>query len=183
MKQIKNPTEPNPTGNKVHSTLPFELPPQAISDLNVDESLFKNLDAIAWDRLAHAYGPAIEAPQWIRALASEDEEVRNEAVNGFLHSAICHQYSVYSATPFVIPFVITLLQQPNIRERPISGGLLKQELLGFLRACTQHHPIKPEIRQAIIQGHDTYVTLLHDADQRTAAEAGKLVAFCGQASC
>ena len=83
--------------------------------------MFDRVHSIPWDTLEHAYGVANDAPEWIFALASEVEDARIEAVCGFLHSSICHQYTTYSATPYVIPFVIEALRDKTLRER-MAGG-------------------------------------------------------------
>src|ERR1700712_5035452 len=82
--------------------------------LDVSLRMFEHLDKIPWHALAHAYGPATDATKWIPALASDDENLRSEAVYGFLHSSICHQYTTYSATPHVIPFVVEALRDPTV---------------------------------------------------------------------
>ncbi|WP_406299685.1 hypothetical protein OG948_31390 [Embleya sp. NBC_00888] len=65
------------------------------------------LDEVDWPTLSHAYGPADDVPELLRAAASDDEELRSEAVYE-LFGTVWHQGTVYSATPYAVPFVAEL---------------------------------------------------------------------------
>ncbi|MFI1286711.1 hypothetical protein ACH4U5_39185 [Streptomyces sp. NPDC020858] len=65
------------------------------------------IDDIDWAALEHAYGPADDVPDLLRAAGSADAQVRDEAL-GELFSSLCHQGSVYSATAAAVPFVARL---------------------------------------------------------------------------
>ena len=41
--------------------------------------MLEGLDHVPWERLEHAYGPASDVPAQIRALASPDPGVRDQA--------------------------------------------------------------------------------------------------------
>jgi len=84
--------------------------------------MFEHLESIPWGQLSHAFGPATDAPQWIRALASADADQRSAAVYHFLLSSAFHQYTLYSATPHVIPFVIEALRDPTLSSRGTDKG-------------------------------------------------------------
>ncbi len=55
------------------------------------------LDAIPWDQISHAYGPASDVPSQIRALASPDPAERKAAFHE-LFTNIWHQGTVYEAS-------------------------------------------------------------------------------------
>ena len=99
-----------------------------------------------------AYGNASDAPFWLRALNSEDPDLRTDAVHEFLWSSAFHQYTLYSATPFAIKYVIQALQVPEPADRSV-GDLrypMKRELLHFLQQrsrCGQRAVIKPHPEQ------------------------------------
>src|SRR5262249_17523730 len=59
--------------------------------------MLEGLNAVEWGRLTHAYGEATDVPDLIRALSSNDEQQRDEAIEELM-SRICHQGGVYDAT-------------------------------------------------------------------------------------
>jgi hypothetical protein len=81
------------------------------------------LDQVPWDQLEHAYGAASDVPTHIRALASPDSNVRYQAYDQ-LWSSIIHQGTVYSATAYAVPFLIELLETPDVPEKPVLLTLL-----------------------------------------------------------
>jgi hypothetical protein len=74
--------------------------------------MLEGLDAIDWGSVEHAYGPAIDVPDLLRALRSDSREER-EAAFGALFGNIVHQGTVYAATPLSVPFIIELLSAPD----------------------------------------------------------------------
>jgi hypothetical protein len=75
--------------------------------------MLENLDTIDWRNLQHAYGPATDVPDLIRALASHDEEVRQSAMYE-LYGTIWHQDTIYEATAYAVPFLIELLESDSV---------------------------------------------------------------------
>ena len=154
--------------------------------------MFENLDSVPWREVTHAYGRATDAPEWIRALNSEDEDLRSDALMHFLFSSATHQYTLYSATPFVIPFVIEALQSPTLAQRADGfGQKMAFYMIQFLRSCAgggqaamygNPHPNAPTIEQAIVSGVSVYESYLDDEDPRILADAKWLVWFCHQQS-
>ncbi|MEV6104388.1 hypothetical protein AB0M28_06665, partial [Streptomyces sp. NPDC051940] len=65
------------------------------------------LDERPWAELTHAYGAADDVPDQLRALAGDDEEEQEEALEE-LWSSILHQGSVYPATAEAVPFLTRL---------------------------------------------------------------------------
>ena len=153
--------------------------------------MFDDLDSIPWRRLRHAYGSAVDAPKWIRALDSENEEDRTEAVNRFLWSSAFHQYTLYTATPFVIRFVVEALAFPALAERTDGMGQpMKRDLIHFLRLCAEAgqravrgwkrwpSPKSPTIEDSILAGASLYERYAHDENDRVQSDARWLVNFC-----
>ncbi len=66
--------------------------------------MLDGLDDIEWDSLIHAYGPATDIPDDLRALLSPDEKTAKDAL-WRLFGNIHHQGTVYMATPPAIPFL------------------------------------------------------------------------------
>ncbi|MFH8395340.1 hypothetical protein [Streptomyces sp. NPDC018036] len=74
------------------------------------------LDDVRWSELTHAYGPADDVPELIRALYGDDEEAASEAVHEF-HGNIYHQRTIYEASAPAVPFLAhAALHAPGNRE-------------------------------------------------------------------
>ncbi|MEJ2252712.1 MAG: hypothetical protein P8Y97_24025, partial [Candidatus Lokiarchaeota archaeon] len=78
--------------------------------------MLKNLNKIDWKNLEHAYGEASDVPQLIRDLASKDPDLRDHAFYE-LYGNIYHQGTRYQATPYAIPFIFELIQEPDVPEK------------------------------------------------------------------
>ncbi|MGK5556178.1 hypothetical protein ACSNOI_31630 [Actinomadura kijaniata] len=70
------------------------------------------LDDVDWPSLGHAYGPAEDAPDILRAMAANDEGWDEATFEYF--SAIVHQETCYSATPPTIPFLVRMARAPEM---------------------------------------------------------------------
>ncbi|WP_050029644.1 hypothetical protein [Verrucomicrobium sp. BvORR034] len=147
--------------------------------------MFEDLDQIPWASLHHAYGVATDAPTWIRALDSESEDDRTEAIGHFLWSSVFHQSTLYSATPYVIPFVIEALGCPNLASRADGlGKPMKHELMRFLQCCAKAGEPEgrdagtPTVANAVREGKKTYVRYLEDSDPGMRDTAQWLLKFC-----
>ncbi|NUP53361.1 MAG: HEAT repeat domain-containing protein [Catenulispora sp.] len=88
------------------------------------------LDDIAWDSLSHAYGSAEDVPDLLRALLSDDAEVRKEVMWALL-SNIYHQGTRYEATSYAVPFLARLALNEATPERDHIVGLLSAIAIGF----------------------------------------------------
>jgi hypothetical protein len=71
------------------------------------------LDEVNWSLLHHAHGEASDFPILINAALSEDERDREFALQ-LLHETIWHQGTIYQATAFAAPFIVELIQSPDI---------------------------------------------------------------------
>jgi hypothetical protein len=78
------------------------------------------VDDVPWGDLRHAYGAAGDVPALLRALGSGRGEAE-EAVDG-LFGSLCHQGTVYSATPYAVLFLA----------RIAAAGDLGSLVLGWL---------------------------------------------------
>ncbi|MBN1639917.1 MAG: HEAT repeat domain-containing protein [Anaerolineae bacterium] len=88
-----------------------------------DQELLAGLDRIDWASLAHAFGPAVEVPGWLRDLIDPDADRRECALDA-LSNAIWHQGTVYSASPHVVPFLVRMLRAPETPDRRLPVLLL-----------------------------------------------------------
>lgn len=95
------------------------------------------LDSPRWKRLVHAYGTSSDVPAWIREFGSIDshgcEAWLEGRLNEVLWGALCHQYTVYSATIASIPHFVDIADET-------SNVLLQHEALmftGISYACSK----------------------------------------------
>src|SRR3954452_6118387 len=90
----------------------------------VEDVRMKDLHAIDWNSLEHAYGPASDAPAELAALLSEDGDTFGNAI-AYLDSAVLHQGTIYSATAPAVEFVAGVLDDPRLlvaSESALSWG-------------------------------------------------------------
>jgi hypothetical protein len=110
----------------------------------------RNLDAIDWPSLNHAYGSAADVPALLEQISAEVAADR-EAAFRELHSSIAHQGSVYEATLHALPFLIDLLEQPD---HPSGDrvALLVATILAAVNTTAVHYSkpmINPFTRQLV----------------------------------
>jgi hypothetical protein len=78
----------------------------------------QGLDDIQWQTLHHAYGTADDVPDLLRRLQSADPSSRNEDSSLWqLFGNIWHQGTIYEATCYAVPFLISLVADPATRDR------------------------------------------------------------------
>ncbi len=92
--------------------------------------MLEGLDSIDWARLGHAYGTADDVPGQLRALASDDADLRGKALYD-LYGNIFHQGTRYEATAYAVPFLLELLGNPAAPNRADILGLLTSIAIGF----------------------------------------------------
>jgi hypothetical protein len=92
------------------------------------------LATVDWAALTHAYGPASDLPDQLRALASADPSTRAHAY-AEVDSKVCHQGSRFEATAHVAPFLIDLADDPRTPDRHRVLKLLAALAIGFDRWC------------------------------------------------
>jgi hypothetical protein len=73
----------------------------------------RDLDTVQWSTLTHAYGEARTTADEIRALTSDHEQTRSEALAALTNS-ICHQGSVYPASGAAVPFLVEIASMESL---------------------------------------------------------------------
>ncbi|WP_158820737.1 MULTISPECIES: hypothetical protein [unclassified Streptomyces] len=137
-------------------------------------AVFAGLDRIAWPELHHAYGPAEDVPDLLRALTADAEEAAAEAEQE-LWGSLVHQGTVYEATVAAVPFLARLA----------VAGVRRANLLGMLGAVaesTDEHGLdRPGAARAAVVGElPLLLPLLSDATPEVRQCAAWAVAQCGQ---
>jgi hypothetical protein len=158
--------------------------------------MLEGLDKIDWSRLGHAYGSAEDVPDLLRQLASEDADERESAMYE-LHGNIWHQGTVYQATAAAVPFLIEVLAESDLADRPgiliflselANGGSycdVHQHLTSF-KAESETHEWKAQLakelervrqtHEAVKVGKELYLAFLTDGDDKEREAAGFLLA-------
>lgn len=90
------------------------------------------LDAVAWHRLHHAYGPATDVPAQLRALRSPDPALRDDALSR-LFGNVYHQGTRWQASRAVVPFLVALADDPGTPDRATVVHLLRRIAVGDRR--------------------------------------------------
>ncbi|GIF98239.1 hypothetical protein [Catellatospora citrea] len=90
------------------------------------------LDAVAWHLLHHAYGPATDVPDQLRALRSPDPSRRAEALSR-LFGNVYHQGTRWQASQAVVPFLVALADDPETPDRSTVVQLLRRIAVGDRR--------------------------------------------------
>jgi hypothetical protein len=166
--------------------------------------MLEALDSVNWSELGHAYGPAEDVPDLIRALLSDDAKKREDA-RWHLWGNIIHQGTVYAATAHAVPFFLELLDSPTVQDKPHLLVLVTSLACGnsYLDAHKDLFEDVPAMREkmeqpewdeqlheelgwvkaahlAVVKGWQVYVRRLSDTDPSTRAAAAYALAVCGQ---
>ncbi|MFC6023282.1 hypothetical protein ACFP2T_44910 [Plantactinospora solaniradicis] len=99
-------------------------------DLSTDP--LARLDEVAWGTLHHAYGPAHDVPDQLRALRATDERIRHRAL-GQLLGNVYHQGTRWSASSQVVPFLVALADDRETLDRAGVVTLLRALVIGARR--------------------------------------------------
>jgi hypothetical protein len=110
--------------------------------------MLEGLDRIDWENISHSHGKAGDFPGWIRDLASDDRETRQQALEE-LWEFSNHQGSIYEVTPYVIPFLIELLQAETVQD--------KVEILAMMVSITT--PCRRDVAQSWYGGNERQTLL------------------------
>jgi hypothetical protein len=112
------------------------------------------LDSVDWGSLTHAYGTAEDVPELLRALRSDDEEERREAMYE-LCGNIYHQGTRYEATAHAVPFLLELVADPATPDRTEVMHLLTSMAIGSgYQHAADGYPIA-EIRERVASVPET----------------------------
>jgi hypothetical protein len=91
--------------------------------LKAKNNMLKNVEKVDWINVHGAYGTAQKFPQWLNDLASSDERIRQDA-RANLNEYCFHQQSIYEATPYVVPFLIELLEIEAVADKDALLNML-----------------------------------------------------------
>lgn len=135
-----------------------------------------DVDAVSWHRLHHAYGPATDVPDQLRALRSRDTARRADAL-ACLSGNVYHQGTRWQASQAVVPFLVALIDDPETPDRTSVVGLLRRIAVGDRR--DDGLPFDP--RQAFAAGdafdgpeHDNLVQRFY-AEEELSADEGRML--------
>ena len=95
----------------------------------VAQALLHRLEQVAWARLHHAYGPAVQVPVLLCAIHVGTTEVRRPAWEE-LWGNIHHQGTVYEATVAAVPFLHDVARWPGHPDRVQALSFLREIALG-----------------------------------------------------
>ncbi|WP_354644607.1 hypothetical protein [Kitasatospora camelliae] len=124
------------------------------------------LDAHPWARVSHAYGPAEDLPDLLRALAEDGENI--EETISELYSCILHQGTVYAASVDAVPYLARIAAAV----RPRTAEIL--HLLGGLAESDDAWEIEPGAVRAAVA---TQIPLLTPLLAREDADVRRLTAW------
>ena len=91
--------------------------------------MLEKLDDVPWSDLHHAYGPADDVPAQLRALRSDDADVRKKSLWS-LFGTIFHQGTRYEASSHAVPFLLELAAAPATPSRESVIELLVALAIG-----------------------------------------------------
>lgn len=141
------------------------------------------VDRIPWEALGLAYGPATSAPAHLRSIAQgggEDDWA-------WFWDEVVHQYTIYPATVFLVPFFISLLTMPSVDDVPAGEELPanRAELARVLKVIAESTgnlvgPPATATRaiDAVSAGLEVYESLLPTAAPELAESLRKLIEVC-----
>jgi hypothetical protein len=157
------------------------------------------IDAVPWAKIEHAYGPAADVPDLIRALTSPDVKVRNDAWYE-LHGNLWHQGTIYEASAHAVPVFLELLKAPTTPEKNrvlvfialLFAGRSYWDVHQHLK-ITQRLTAKPGFQQkletelawvaatkdAVVKGREIYFALLRSKEVGTQIAAAYLLGLIG----
>ena len=75
--------------------------------------MLEGIDDIDWSVLEHAYGPATDVPDLVRALVAASADEREKALRT-LYGNVFHQGTRYEATAHVVPFLLDLVRPARL---------------------------------------------------------------------
>ncbi|WP_434044618.1 MULTISPECIES: hypothetical protein [Sorangium] len=150
-----------------------------------------DLDAIDWNGIEHAYGPATDVPGGLRALRSKKAPERRGALKG-LDDTINHQGTITPAAVAAAPFLVELALDPSVKDRAailvflanlaVGGDHIRSISAGYdvrgraFGELPEDHPYKAIYRR-VAAGIDGYLALLSDSDASVRVAAALLLAF------
>ncbi|MCU0536275.1 MAG: HEAT repeat domain-containing protein [Hydrococcus sp. Prado102] len=150
--------------------------------------MLEGLERINWSELFHARGEATDIPNLLRSLASEQKELRDDALSK-LYDNLLHQETIYEATSYAIPFLIELLSVPTEINRVGVLGLLNaiascayfniyQSSYWHCRDSDMMETWIQPAYQAVLKGLPVYLQLLSHREPNLRCSVSYLLAVC-----
>lgn len=140
----------------------------------------EGFDKIPWSELDDAYGPATWVPRQIQALASPEEKDREWGL-GALFAGINHQGSIYSASPYAVPFLIALLKHPKVEDKDgilrLLAGLAMHDPAWCLVKGAEQLSLRSTCYEAVCEGASVFASLLSHESAKVRLAASYLLAF------
>nr|WP_221377288.1 hypothetical protein [Actinoplanes polyasparticus] len=115
--------------------------------------MLEKLDDVPWSDLHHAYGPADDVPAQLRALCSDDADVRKKSLWS-LFGTIFHQGTRYEASSHAVPFLLELAAAPATPSRESVIELLVALAVGSDESYLPGSFPLTELRSAAAGGAD-----------------------------
>jgi len=148
--------------------------------------VLKRLDEVDWAGLEHAYGPATDVPDQVRALRSPDAKTRDDGL-WRLFGNIFHQGSRYEAASHATPFLVEVLAAEDTVNRVGVLELLTSIAIGY-DECWLPQPLSvDDLRAAgpdeaaaydsVRAGVPLFRTLLADSDMALRTRAAYALAW------
>lgn len=150
----------------------------AIIDAMVSEEVKSTIRQIPWGSLSHAYGLALDAPQELENLFSEDEVVSGNAYYDWLYSAVLHQCTMYSASYGAVRVVIGMLNTMNVSRLEIDEVRADRQLLTWLYSCAESSKPYPDVEKEISLGFSTYQKFIMSDCEKVHELATSLIKWC-----
>ncbi|MFB9238430.1 hypothetical protein ACFFWC_23350 [Plantactinospora siamensis] len=130
----------------------------------------RSWDAVDWESVQHAYGPAVEVPDLLRRLRSRDRDARRRAYQG-LFGLLVHQGARYEASAAAAPFLIEIVADPKAPDRFAACQLLAAVAVGDESSwLIDRHDVANARREVERQAHLTRAQL--EQEQADWAAAG-----------
>jgi hypothetical protein len=130
--------------------------------LRLSDEFLRDLNNINWSQIEASHGPADYVPGLIRALASDDSDIRESAYETLLDGSLMHQTTLYEAGVVAFPFLIRLLTEPVVVNK---HRIL--ELIGWLFYC---FPTQPHYHRQLYDlyrsSFPVFLSQVHDTDDR-----------------
>ena len=122
---------------------------------------------IDWRNLTHALGAAEDVPQQILGLMSDKASARAQVLNQ-LYSTIWHEGMVFEATAYAVPFLIQLLEHPNVQEKDqvlvllsnLASGQAPVDVMSSTKESGQEQAGLPNAATQRRWAYDTYKTVM-----------------------
>jgi hypothetical protein len=81
----------------------------------IEMALLDRLDEVDWTKVSHAYGPATDVPELLRALVDPDTtDAEHARVRHALYGNLIHQGTVWSASSKAVPFFVEIVMDDSL---------------------------------------------------------------------